>query len=61
MSWAVEREPRAGRDRIHLTRKGYAEMGTTFAGDLMHAYDEWRAARGLKPTSAPSTWGTAAR
>jgi hypothetical protein len=61
VAWAAEPEPRAGRDRIHLTRTGYAQLATTFAGDLMRAYDEWRAEKGLPPTSAPRTWGVATR
>jgi hypothetical protein len=27
----------------------------------MHAYDEWRAAKGLPPTSAPATWVVGSR
>lgn len=61
VAWAAERESRAQRDRVHLTRTGYAQVATTFAGDLMHAYDEWRAQRGLPPTSAQHTWGAATR
>lgn len=57
IAWAVEPESRGGRDRIHLTRSGYAFLGAAFAGDLLRAYDEWRAQRGLPPTSAPHTWG----
>jgi lysophospholipase L1-like esterase len=59
--WASEPEPRAGHDRIHLTRTGYAQLGTSFATDLGHGYDAWRAGKGLQPTSAPRTWGSAAR
>ncbi|HEY1691896.1 MAG TPA: GDSL-type esterase/lipase family protein [Polyangiaceae bacterium] len=58
VAWAVEPESRAGRDRIHLTRTGYAFMANAFAGDLLHAYDEWRAEKGLPPTSAPKTLAT---
>jgi len=50
--WASEPEPRGGKDRVHLTRTGYAELGTDFATDLSRAYDAWRAARGL---SSPAT------
>ncbi len=57
--WASEPDSRAQRDRVHLTRLGYAQVATSFVGDLMHAYDEWRAERGLPPTSAPHTWGGA--
>jgi lysophospholipase L1-like esterase len=57
VTWAVEPESRAQGDRVHLTRNGYAYLATAFAADLLHAYDEWRAERGLPPTSAPRTWG----
>ncbi len=50
--WASEADPRGGRDRVHLRRTGYAEVATAFATDLMHAYDEWRAERGLPPAAA---------
>ena len=61
VSWASEPESRAQRDRVHLTRSGYAQVATSFARDLMRAYDEWRAERGLPPTSAERTWGAASR
>jgi lysophospholipase L1-like esterase len=61
VAWAVEPESRAAGDRVHLRRNGYAFLGSCFAGDLLRAYDEWRAQRGLPPTSAPRTWGVAAR
>jgi lysophospholipase L1-like esterase len=61
MAWANEADPRAGHDRVHLTRSGYAEVATSFATDLMHAYDEWRAEKGLVPTSAVVTWAQKAR
>jgi hypothetical protein len=54
--WASEPEPRGNRDRVHLTRTGYALLGTTLATDLMHAYDAWRSEGG-----AHKTWGVAAR
>jgi lysophospholipase L1-like esterase len=60
-AWAAEREPRASRDRMHLTRSGYAQVATSFAIDSLHAYDEWRAEHGLQPMSAQKTWGVAAR
>jgi lysophospholipase L1-like esterase len=60
-AWAAEAEPRGGRDRVHLTRTGYAELATSFATDLMHAYDAWRAERGLPPTGAAKTWGGGTR
>lgn len=52
IQWASEPEPRANGDRVHLRRSGYTQMGTAFATDLMRAYDEWRAERGLAPTNA---------
>jgi lysophospholipase L1-like esterase len=59
VAWAVEPESRAARDRIHLTRNGYAHLATALAHDLLRAYDDWRAERGLPPTSAPRTWAVA--
>ena len=44
--WASEAEPRGGPDRVHLRRTGYAQVATSFATDLMRAYDEWRAQPG---------------
>jgi lysophospholipase L1-like esterase len=60
-AWAVEPEPRARRDRVHLAPSGYAQLAMSFATDLMQAYDEWRAAKGLPPTLASKTWGVASR
>jgi len=59
VSWATEPEPRAQRDRVHLTRTGYAQLATSFAGDLLRAYEEWRAERGLPPTRGQRTAGPA--
>jgi hypothetical protein len=58
-AWAVEAQPRAQRDHVHMTVSGYAQLGESFAMDLMHAYDEWRADKKLPPTFAPRTWGDA--
>lgn len=52
-AWAAEPEPRAQKDRIHLTREGYAQMGSAFAADLLRAYAAYRGERGLPPVSAP--------
>jgi lysophospholipase L1-like esterase len=41
-AWAAEATPRAQSDRIHLTQSGYAQVGGSFATDLLHAYDGWR-------------------
>ena len=42
IAWAAEVPPRAQADRVHLTLSGYAQVGTAFATDLIHAYDGWR-------------------
>ncbi|HEX4447835.1 MAG TPA: GDSL-type esterase/lipase family protein [Polyangiaceae bacterium] len=60
-TWAEEADPRAQQDRMHLTRIGYAQVGTAFASDLQRAYDEWRAEMGLPPTGADKTWNVARR
>jgi lysophospholipase L1-like esterase len=43
--WATEAIPRGQRDRVHLTRDGYAHIGSAFVMDLLQAYDRWRANR----------------
>ena len=58
-AWAAEAEPRALRDRVHLSRDGYAQVGAAFADDLLHAYDAWRLDRGLPLAHVPKTWGGA--
>jgi lysophospholipase L1-like esterase len=60
-AWAEEPEPRAQGDRVHLTRTGYAQVGTSLATDMLHAYDAWRAEMGLPPTGAERTWNVARR
>lgn len=50
-AWADEAPPRAQKDRCHLTREGYAELGSSFASDLMRAYAGWR--RGAEPPPTP--------
>ncbi|AKU96127.1 putative periplasmic protein [Labilithrix luteola] len=52
--WASEDPPRAQKDRVHLTREGYAQLGSSFAADLMRAYVGWRKELGLPSTSAPA-------
>jgi lysophospholipase L1-like esterase len=61
IQWAAEPEPRAQVDRVHLRRSGYTQVGNAFATDLLRAYDEWRAERGLPPTNGVHTLGVAAR
>lgn len=53
-AWAAEDPPRAQKDRVHLTREGYAQLGGTFAADLMRAYATYRREQGLPPSSAPT-------
>jgi lysophospholipase L1-like esterase len=57
--WAEEPQPRANRDRVHMTRAGYAQLATSIAGDLMAGYEVWRGERGLpsepQPGPAPSS------
>jgi lysophospholipase L1-like esterase len=61
-TWASEfGDSRGSPDRVHLRKSGYVQVGTSFAADLMRAYDEWRAGRGLPPTGAPATWMVGAR
>ncbi|HSO36486.1 MAG TPA: GDSL-type esterase/lipase family protein [Labilithrix sp.] len=50
--WAQEEPPRAQKDRVHLTRDGYAQLGSSFASDIMRAYTGWRREQGLPPTTA---------
>jgi lysophospholipase L1-like esterase len=52
--WAEESQPRAQRDRVHLTREGYTQLGNAIAGDLIRGYLEWRGESGLgAPPSSP--------
>jgi lysophospholipase L1-like esterase len=48
-AWAAESPPRAQRDRVHLTREGYEQLGSAFASDLLRAYEAWRRDSGLAP------------
>jgi lysophospholipase L1-like esterase len=56
-TWASEPEPRGGRDRVHMTRIGYTQLGTAIATDFIRAYEAWRS----DGTAAHKTWGVAAR
>lgn len=56
LTWVNEPDSRGSSDHVHMRKAGYEQLGTAFSTDLMKAYDEWRAARGLPPTGAPSTW-----
>jgi lysophospholipase L1-like esterase len=50
-NWAAEDPPRAQKDRVHLTRDGYAQLGSSFASDLMRGYATWRREAGLPPSA----------
>ncbi len=50
--WAQEDPPRAQKDRVHLSRDGYAQLGSSFASDMMRAYTAWRREQGLPATTA---------
>ena len=54
-AWAAEDPPRAQRDRVHLTKEGYQELGSGFASDLLRAYAQWRKDSGLPPASGPTS------
>jgi len=56
-AWASEPEPRGGRDRVHMTRIGYTQLGTAIATDFIRAYEAWRS----DGAGAHKTWGVAAR
>jgi hypothetical protein len=51
--WAVEDPPRAQKDRVHLTREGYAQLGGSFASDVLRGYAAWRRESGLPRTAEP--------
>jgi hypothetical protein len=36
--WALEEPARAQKDRVHLSREGYVQLGGSVASDLMRAY-----------------------
>ncbi len=44
--WASEPKPRAGKDRVHLTRDGYAAVSSVFVRDLLAAYAGWKSDAG---------------
>lgn len=41
-AWALEEPPRAMRDRVHLHREGYTQLGAAFAAELLRSYGAWR-------------------
>lgn len=46
-AWAAEDKPRGGRDRVHLSPRGYRAIGGYLGDDLLKAYDLWRALAGM--------------
>ncbi|MGO9000052.1 MAG: GDSL-type esterase/lipase family protein [Polyangiaceae bacterium] len=50
--WAEEPQPRAARDRVHLSREGYSQLGNAVAGELIQGYAQWRAESGLGPVES---------
>ena len=48
VAWAAESPPRAARDRVHLTREGYGQLGAAFAAALVSSYDRWSEAEMAK-------------
>jgi lysophospholipase L1-like esterase len=54
--WAEEPQPRANRDRVHLTREGYSQLGNAVATELVRGYGVWRSETGLgavEPSPGP--------
>lgn len=51
-AWALEDPPRAQKDRVHLTKEGYSQLGSAFASDVMRAYAQWRKDNGLPNSPA---------
>ena len=45
-NWALEEPARAQKDRVHLSREGYVQLGGSVASDLMRAYMIYRVAPG---------------
>ena len=61
-AWALEAVPRATRDRVHLTKEGYLQLGGAFAAALLRAYDAWsRAGAALGESVSSSVVPDAAR
>jgi len=51
-NWALEEPPRAQKDRVHLARDGYSQLGATFVADLLRGYAQYRVEKGLPPSRA---------
>src|SRR5262249_600954 len=59
-AWAAENPPRAQKDRVHLTRDGYAQLGSSFASDVMRAYGVFRKEGGLPDVASTTVTDTSA-
>ncbi len=53
-TWAAEDPPRAQKDRVHLTREGYAQLASSFVADMLRGYAGWRREAGLPPSAGSS-------
>jgi lysophospholipase L1-like esterase len=49
-TWVDDPRALATKDRVHLTRDGYAYLAHQLVGDLLRAYAAWRADKGLPPS-----------
>ncbi|MBK6460989.1 MAG: hypothetical protein IPF92_08270 [Myxococcales bacterium] len=52
-AWAVQDPPRAARDRVHLSRDGYAQLGASFVADLLRGYSLYRASKAPAQPAPP--------
>jgi lysophospholipase L1-like esterase len=50
--WADEAQPRANRDRVHLTREGYAQLAGALSTELIRGYEDWRSQQGAAPAGS---------
>jgi lysophospholipase L1-like esterase len=49
--WSTEPKPRAGKDRVHMTRDGYATLASAFVRDLLAAYGAWKSDAAPAPSA----------
>lgn len=52
--WAEEPQPRAARDRVHLSREGYAQLAGAIASELIRSYEDWRQGGAPEESTAQS-------
>jgi len=53
-AWADQQPPRARRDRVHLLREGYTQLGEAFAAEIERSYAAWRTETGRPPAAPPA-------